>query len=74
MSFHFFLLRNDNFHAFSKTQKLKGTFSDNNEQNICRSFHVLVKSAFRTSELELNYYHQKVNIRVPSRVVEWLKT
>ena len=32
------------------------------------------QSSFDTSETELDYFHQKVSVRVPSRVVERLKT
>ena len=35
-------------------------------QNICRLFPVLAQCFFTTSKTELNYYHQKVNIRVAS--------
>ena len=37
-------------------------------QNICRLFHVLAQFLFYTSEMELDYYHQKVNVRVILRV------
>ena len=43
-------------------------------QNLCRLFHFVAQLVFTTSETELDYYHQKVNIRVSSRVVERLKT
>ena len=42
-------------------------------QNICRSFHFLPQFLFTTSETELDY-HQKVNVRVSSRVTEQIKT
>ena len=42
-------------------------------QNICR-LHFLAQFVLITSETELNYYHQKVNVRVASRVAERLKT
>ena len=41
---------------------------------MCRLFHILVQFLFNTSETELNYYHQKVNVRVLSRVTERLPT
>ena len=47
--------------------------SYNLEQNICRSFHFLAKFLFTTSETKLDY-HQKVNVRVSSRVTEQIKT
>ena len=40
----------------------------------CRLFHFLAQFVFTTSEKELDYYHQKVNVRVASRVAERLKT
>ena len=46
----------------------------NHGQNNYRLFHVLTQCSFNTNELELNCHHQKVNVRVASRVVERLKT
>ena len=43
-------------------------------QNIWRLFHFLAQFLFTTSETELDYYHQKMNVRVASRVAERLKT
>ena len=40
------------------------------EKNICRLFHVSAQFLFTTSEMKLDYYQQKVNVRVVSRVVE----
>ena len=37
-------------------------------QNICRLFHVLAQFPFMISEAELDYYHQKVNVRVAESV------
>ena len=42
-------------------------------QNIWRLFHFLAQFFFTTSEAELVYYHQKVSVRVASRVAERLK-
>ena len=42
--------------------------------NICRRFHVLEKFLFTTSEMELDYYKQKENVRVVSRTAKRLKT
>ena len=42
-------------------------------QNICRLFHVLIQFLFTIWETELDYYHQKVNVRVASRVAKELK-
>ena len=46
----------------------------NVRQNICRLFRVLSQFFFTTSETELDYYHQRVSVRVASRVAERLKT
>ena len=43
-------------------------------QNIWRVSHFLVQVFFTTSETELDYYHQKVSVRVASRIAERLKT
>ena len=43
-------------------------------QNICRLFHFLAQFLFTTSETKLDYYYQKMNGRVASRVAEKLKT
>ena len=77
MNFYFFLLKSDEFwnlHAFSKKQKLKGKFSDNVRQNICRLIYVLVHCLFTKNEVELDHYHQDVNMRSASRVAEEFKT
>ena len=61
-----------NSRAFLKKQKLKGKFSDILGQNICRIFHILAQSLFTISETGLDYYHQKMNVRVPKRVAKRL--
>ena len=43
-------------------------------QNVCRLFHILTQFPLTKGKAELDYYHQKVNIRVASRVTERLKT
>ena len=43
-------------------------------QNICNLFNFLVQFLFTTSETELEYYHQKINVRVALQVAEQLKT
>ena len=43
-------------------------------QNIQRLLHFLAQFVITTSETELYYYHQKVNVLVASRVVEQLET
>ena len=75
--FYFHLLKTDRFcgfTAFLNKQKLKGKFSDNLGKNNCGVFHFLAQSVCTTSEMELNYNHQKVNVRVASQVAKQLKT
>ena len=43
-------------------------------QNICGLFDFLAQLVFTTSETKLDYLHQKVNVRVASRVAVRLKT
>ena len=43
-------------------------------QNIWRLFQFLAELFFTTSETELDYYRQKVSVRVASQVAELLKT
>ena len=43
-------------------------------QNICRRFDSLAQILSTESETELNYYHEKVSVRVATRVAERLKT
>ena len=43
-------------------------------QNIFRLSRVLAHYLFTTSEMELDYYHQHVNVRVASQVTESRKT
>ena len=38
------------------------------------TFHFLAEFVITTSETEVDYYQQKVNVRVASRVSERLKT
>ena len=73
MNFYFFVLKSDKFwslHAFSKKQKLKGKFSGNVRQNICRLIHVLAQFFLTKSEVELDHYHQEVNMCSASRAAE----
>ena len=63
----FFLLKTGyfwRFHDISKKQKLQGKVSDNLGQRICSLFRVLVQFLFTKSETELDYYHEKQNVRV----------
>ena len=43
-------------------------------QLLTKTFYVLAKFPFTTSETELDYYHQKLSIPVASRVAEQPKT
>ena len=42
-------------------------------QNTCRLFRFLAQFVFTTSETELDYYQQKVNVRDASQVTEQLR-
>ena len=42
-------------------------------QNVCRLFHILAQFFSTTSKTELNYYYQKVNLRVASWVADRIK-
>ena len=44
------------------------------ERNICRFFRILTQFSFTTTERELDYHHQKINIIVASRAANLLKT
>ena len=60
--------------AFAHIQrKLKTKFSDNEGKNTWRLFHILEQFSLNTSEKKLDYYNQKVNIRISSRVAQRLK-
>ena len=43
-------------------------------QKIFGLFYFLAHLVFTTSEMKLDYYHQKVNVRVASQVAKRLKT
>ena len=49
-------------------------FYYNHRKYTCRHFQILAQFSFTTGERELDYYHQKVNIRVAPRVAKRLKT
>ena len=71
--FYVFLSKQDqfwSFHAFSKKREAETHFPDNQSKNISALFYLFAYFPFTTSELELNYYHQKLNVRVASLVVE----
>ena len=42
--------------------------------NFCRLFRILAQLPFTTSELELDYYHQKVNVQVATQSAERLQS
>ena len=44
------------------------------EKNTCKLFHVLAQFLFTTGETKLDYDHQKMNLRIASRVAKQLKT
>ena len=74
--FYFFLLKTDyfcGFNTFLKKKRLKGKFSNNLGRNICRRSHFFAQLLFITSEMALDYYHWKLNVRVASQVTEQLK-
>ena len=42
-------------------------------QKVCRLFHVLAQFLCTTSETEVDYYHQKVNVRASERLKKDLR-
>ena len=42
--------------------------------NICRLFCIFQRIPFAINETKTDYYHQKVNVRVPSKVAKQFKT
>ena len=52
------------------TEKL---YFNNLGQSICRLFHFLAQVVFTASETELDYYHQRVNVRAAPRVANDLR-
>ena len=52
--------------------KLKRKFSDNRWKTVCSIFHILAQIPFTTSKRELDFYHQKVNTQIASRVIKRL--
>ena len=57
-----------NLCAFFKKLKLKRKIPDNHIKTICRLFLILVQYLLTKSERELDYYNQKVDIRVAQRI------
>ena len=62
------------FQCIIKQVKNKRNFFRQSWRKHLETFHFLAQFVFTTSETEPHYYHQKVNIRVASRVAKWLKT
>ena len=62
------------FQCIIKQVKNKRNFFRQSWRKHLETFHFLAQFVFTTSEMEPHYYHQKVNIRVASRVAKWLKT
>ena len=48
--------------------------TNNRAQNICTLFHILAQFPFTITESALDYYHEKVNVRVTSQITERSKT
>ena len=55
-------------------QSSKENFSYILRQNIWRHCHILESFFFTTNKMKLDYYHQKNNVQVATRVGEPLKT
>lgn len=58
---------------FKEVQTKKKIFRQSRE-NICRRFHILTQFPFTKSDIELDYYHQKMIIQVVLGVAKWVKT
>ena len=65
--FYFFLLKTDHFWSFN-------AFADNLGQKNCRLRQFLAQFLFTKSETKLDYYHQKMKLRVVSQVAKQRKT
>ena len=66
-----FFTKKDRFFKFSctlKDVKLKGKVPDNHGDIICSLFKILTGFPFTTNEMELDYYHQYLNVTVDSRL------
>ena len=70
----FVLVESANTYDFKTTDSHKNKNTYNLKQNIQRLFHFLAQFVFTTNETEVDYYHQKVNVRVASRIAEQVKT
>lgn len=62
------------FNLLTFLDKLKRLILQFWTEHICQLFHVLAQFFFTTSETQLDYCHQKINVRVSLQVAEWLKT
>ena len=70
----FYILRSENCRFSFIIEKEKRKENCYYGKNLCRLFHILAQFPFTTSKSELDYYHQKVNVRVGLRVAEQRKT
>ena len=73
---YFHLLKSKLFFWYSwihKKKKGKENFPDNYSQNIPIPFHILLWFLITNSEMEVNNYHEKLNVPVASQVTLRLK-
>ena len=71
--FYFFVPRADHFWSFCSFWSLTESFLTILGK-VFLEFFTLAQLSFTTNEMELCYYHQKVDMRVASRVEELLKS
>ena len=57
----------------SYKKKAKENFPDNHSQNILIPFHVLPWFPITGSEMEVNNYHENLNVQVASQLMARLK-
>ena len=50
------------------------SYRQNPGQNVFRLFHLLAQFPFTANKLKVDYYHQKVNLAIASRVGKRPKT
>ena len=62
------------FEGIFKEVKTKKNIFRQSWTKYLETFSLFSTIFFTTSETELDYYHQKVSVQVPSRVAERLKT
>ena len=61
--FYFFLLKTEFPCIFKEIKTKRKIFRQSWAKNICTFFYILPQSPFTASETELDYCHQKVNVR-----------